>query len=369
MLHYGAFVPLNVSPAPPQVAGLTRLEEDEDVTDPNQAWKRSLTANATDSNSATSFQSPTVPNRAGRSSAPGRSSSLAPEADEDTDSYARASFEDAPAMPRRGVSPLLVGLLALTALAEAVGLYLFWNGQLKPKQDNKPTTPAQTVEIKPTDKPLIYKNPVLLYTKPNLWEGVLQVMPDGRLLVVNSKNQEIAVSPGGTATPLPLTDIQVPALLKPVIRRDGTLKPVPIYLAIAMDANGYRYELNTQTKAIDKYNPSGILVLAGIGKGKLKTPANLAVDKQGNLYVIDGNRLKVIQAIPDTGQAASMPGVGAANQVDTLSTTTGQGAAGGAFIKRVEKRNDPRTNAAYAPNQNHRASLCVCLRTDENLNL
>ena len=312
VLHYGVFVPLTANPAASLPAGLSRgldedrfekdrfeedgFEEDEDVTDPNQAWKRSLNG--------------------GRSNTPARSSGHSPELNGDADRYARASFEDIPVPARRGVSPILAGLLALTALAEAVGLYLFWNGQIKPRPAAKTNAIAPVTETKPTDKPLTYKNPVVIYTKPNLWEGVLQVMPDDRLLVVDSRNQEWAVTSGGTATPLPPSDIRVPALLRPTLRKDDTLKPVPTYPAIAIDASGFRYELNVRTKAIDKYDPSGTPLLTDIGKGQLKTPANLAVDKRGNLYVIDNNQLKLIQAIPDTGQAAPAPHVNAATTPD-----------------------------------------------------
>jgi serine/threonine protein phosphatase PrpC len=322
-LHYGGFVPLTASPTTPLVAG---VDEDEDVTDPNQAWKRSLTASPSSAISS---------NRASRSSASARSSSLAPEVDEDADRYARDSFEDASVIARSGVSPLLVGLLVLTALAEAIGLYLFWSGQIKPRYDSKINAPTQTMDAKPTDKPLTYKNPVAIYTKPNLWEGVLQVMPDGRLLVVDSKNHEFAVTSGGTVDPLPQTDIRVPALLRPTLRGDKTLKPVPIYPAIAIDASGYRYELNTGTKAIDKYDLSGTPLLTDIGKGKLRAPANLAVDKRGNLYVIDGNQLKLIEAIPDTGEAASSTRSGAANHADTPPAATGQGSADGTAGKAI----------------------------------
>ena len=335
VLHYGAFVPLAANPAAPHAERLAegvnaRLDEDEDVTDPNQAWKRSLTAgsarSASSSHSSGSTNGSSLPNT-------DRRSTRSPEVNEEADRYARASFEDAPATIRRGVSPVLAGLLALAALAEAVALYLFWNGQIKPRHAVSVNAPTPTVETKPTDRPLTYKNPVVIYGKPNLWEGVLQVMPDDKVLVVDNKNQEWAITSGGTATPLPPTDIRVPALLKPTLRQDNTLKPVPSYPAIAMDASGYRYELNIRTKAIDKYYPSGTPLLTDIGKGLLKTPANLAVDKRGNLYTIDGNRLKIIQAVPDTGQPAPAPHTDMETSPNTPPAAAEQGAADGAAGK------------------------------------
>ena len=319
VLHHGAFVPLTANPAAPHAEQLAegssaRVDEDEDVTDPNQAWKRSLTAgsvrSASSSHSSGSSGGSSLSNAA-------RRSHRSPEVNEEADRYARASFEDSPVTVRRGMSPLLAVLLALIALAEAIGLYLFWNGQIKLRHAVRANAPTPIVEAKPTDRPLAYKNPVVIYAKPTLWEGVLQVMPDDKVLVVDNKNQEWAITSGGTATPLPPSDIRVPALLKPTLRGDNTPKPVPTYPAIAMDASGCRYELNTRTKAIDKYDPSGAPLLTDIGKGLLQTPANLAVDKRGNLYTIDGNRLKIIQAVPDTGQSAPAPHASIGTSPDT----------------------------------------------------
>ncbi len=86
---------------------------------------------------------------------------------------------------------------------------------------------------------------------------------------------------------------------------DGSIKPPPIVPMLAVDVSGNRYELNPATRAIDKYDPSGVIQVHSIAQGALQLPTNLTVDKSGNIYVIDNHILKKITAVPDTGQAAN----------------------------------------------------------------
>ena len=312
--HYGAFTPLRsgnstLLPEIPEEAEAP--DEDEDITDPNQAWKQSLGSK----NQSSNYMAATSPaadradsnRRSGRTGIiSGRSTDW--EETDDKTRFAREAFANELPPARRGISPLFFGLLLLVALGEAAMLFMFWSGQLKPRQQPKPDVLQPQAVGKPTDKPLSYRNPVVLYAKPDLWEGILQVMPDGRLLVATSQGQELAITSRGTATPLLHTDIAPPPFARPTRREDGSIVPVRIVPAIAIDASGYRYELNPKTKAFDKYDPSGTLLLPDIGKGLLKAPANVAVDKKGNLYVIDGHRLKCLQAFSDNGPSSLPPG-------------------------------------------------------------
>ena len=61
------------------------------------------------------------------------------------------------AVPRRGVSPLLFGLLLLAALAEGAGLFLFWTGKIQPKTPCAQA--AAACRLDPTDNPLAYRTP------------------------------------------------------------------------------------------------------------------------------------------------------------------------------------------------------------------
>ena len=57
--------------------------------------------------------------------------------------------------------------------------------------------------------------------------------------------------------------------------------------------------VSRRDKEIYKFNPSGTRIHR-IGKGELKSPESIAVDGKGNIYVVDGGRLKKIPARPPT---------------------------------------------------------------------
>lgn len=290
-LHYGAFTPLETATSTREPLN-SNWQEEEDVTDPNQAWKRSLS-------SGRSTQREALDEREDRYASP-----------------VRDRYSVDVAVPRRGVSPLMFGLVLLTALAEGVGLYLIWAGKIPTKI---PAPKPPPVAVRPTDKPLAYEHPLPLYWHLPLWEGALHLMPDGRLLVITTKGQELAISPDGTASivgnaaaiPLPLT--------QPVKRLDGSLKPASISPFVTVDASGNRYELNPITRAIDKYDAAGVMQAHNIGRRALQAPSSLAVDNSGNLYVIDTHVLKKFVAVPDTGQAAN---TSSSAPAPTISTPT-----------------------------------------------
>ncbi len=174
-LHYGAFTPLDTATSAREpMADAWEESENEDVTDPNQVWKRSLGSGRTSQREA--------PEEAEERYVSGSRHS------------ARLEYAGGVATPRRGVSPLLFGLLLLAALAEGAGLYLFWTGKLQPR-NAAPKPPPVAVE--PTSKPLAYGKPALLYGRSPLWEGALHVLPDGKLLVVTINGDVLAITASG----------------------------------------------------------------------------------------------------------------------------------------------------------------------------
>ena len=309
VLHYGAFVPRSgqsVSALPRAAHALNRdrarsapddSRDDEDVTDPNQAWKRSLSS----AHSAGEYEESRT--RADRNDAGGayREDTAGGEA-----RYARSSrqfHENAPAVSRTGISAGLFGLVLLAAIGEAIALSLFWAGRWKPRP--APVI-APPVILKPTDKPLMYPGITTIPTRKALWNGLLQVTPDDRLLVMTQSGRKLLVTPGGGITEMPDAPVKLPPA-PPPSKPDGLVIYISVPPAVTYDASGYRYELNPATLAIDKFDPSGTPLIANIGKGQLTAPAGLAVDTSGSLYVIDNHHLKRIAAVPDVGQPTPPP--------------------------------------------------------------
>lgn len=280
--------------------------DEEDVTDPNQVWKRSLQ----------SFDKFDKSDRSDR-----HPDSLTQALSRSRQERERAAMEWEKGRRPSGVSPLLFGLIALVALGEAVFLGMLFAGVVRlPNRAPAPVPAIKPLAFRATDGPLKYEPPVRISTRKDLWEGLLLAMPDGRLLVMTAQGDELAITPGGTVAKLPRTSARPPASVgetqargKTSHRQTGestesagaTISNKTARLAVALDASGNRYELNPTTRAIDKYDPSGTSLLPGIGKGKLKFPVNLTVDSSGDLYVIDNCQLMRLHAVPDTGTSST----------------------------------------------------------------
>ncbi len=302
VMHYGAFAPRHAASALPPLSiaepiGIIGASGGDDITDRNQAWKQKLPSAA-----ARAFENgpeaQTGANHAGRQ--------YRDNIQDGEDGYARSSrrfHEAAQTAPRRGVSGLLFGLVLLAAIGEGIALSLFWAGHFKAR----PLAVAPpAIVVKPTDRPLTYPLVKLIYAKKPLWDGLLQIAPDDRLLVVTRDGQKLLVTHGGTATELGDPNTKLPPA---VAVHDAESIPFakPVLPAVAFDASGCRYELNPVTKSIDKYDASGAPLLANIGKQLLHSPAGIAVDKSGSIYVIDSHHLKRIESVPDVGQPAAPP--------------------------------------------------------------
>ncbi len=201
------------------------------------------------------------------------------------------TWEEAPSWPkpvrektrRSGVSPWLPAILAIIAIAEGIGLIGLW----REKQHREAVRPPPPIPPR-TAFALFYGKPKLLLPQA-LLDNYLLVEPGGTLIVVEPDRTVLRVSIGGRAAPLPLS------LPVSAVAGAGTSPKIkPIYMT--EDASGNRYQTNSSTKAIDKFNLAGTRIMENIGKGALSAPASIGVDTSGNLYVIDNHHLKQIPA-------------------------------------------------------------------------
>jgi hypothetical protein len=191
--------------------------------------------------------------------------------------------------------PLLV-LLTFAVLAEAVGLGWLWQQAHRPAPAPVAPKPAPK-PTRPTDGPLLYSGPELVWKGP-LRDDILQITPEGNILVATQTGSLIQVTPQKTLAP-PLLNYDLHVSTPATALRAGKGKAAPAHggLDVTLDASGNRYEL-LPGRGIDKYDPAGAQVLAGIGKKGLQAATKLGVDASGNLYVIDQHQLKRFDAHP-----------------------------------------------------------------------
>lgn len=126
-----------------------------------------------------------------------------------------------------------------------------------------------------------YEMPVSLSHVP-LQGGVLLLDEQGFIHVVDNEGRLLKLDSSGAI----VHSLEAKDLLKS--KSTGTV------FTIATDAQGNLYISDAVTKRIAKFAPDG-LFLRAIGEGKLIAPEALAVDKEGNIFIIDGGRLKVIR--------------------------------------------------------------------------
>lgn len=254
VLRYGAFTPLTAT--------------EEESTDPDAEWRKAPPI-------------PLEPPRAVRTSTP---------------SHER---------PRP-----LVALLAVVALAEAVALGWLWQQAHHPPPA-LPITKPPAPTVRATDAPLTYGE-LHLIAKGPFRNDVLQILPNGDLLVATAKDTLVLLTPEGAQGPLLRNDgLHVATAAEPT-PSSGKQKATAGRLDIAVDASGNRYQL-LPGRGIDKFDAAGTQILAGLGKGAKKVkglvaPTRIAVDGSGNLYVLDDHQLKRFDAHP---KAAPTPAPGA----------------------------------------------------------
>jgi hypothetical protein len=314
VLRYGEFTPLATASRIP--AARPEREEEEEDTDPTAEWRTARRQNGS---------------RARTTSLPEPIAS----ADEDEEAYADDSYEDdeeayeesryernrtavRQAEGGVGLATILCLVLLLVAIAEGIALYLaLTNRKITPPViTNVPVQDEETFSL-PTDKPLNYGLTETLSKSP-LRDDFLLVEASQSVLVVAEDGKLLRITRKGKVAPLPGPPLPAPSKTEtaPYSRRHENPKPAPPP-HVTVDNSGNAYRVNPATKCIEKYDTRGTRVAADIGKGSLTAPAALAVDKYGNLFVIDAHRLKKIQAI----DALNRP-------VEENPTTSAPGGAG-----------------------------------------
>lgn len=257
VMHYGPFTRFSPSIASEQ-SDLMETDSEEEETDPEALWRRAT-------------EEARVPGDAGR---PGE----------------RRMVRRTP-IGRLG-AVLLVLLLGVSA---AAGYGLYRAQQRITELERRPVVVPPPP--RPTDGPLFYGKPKPVLEIPVL-EAPLVVDADGAVLVVTMSRKVIRISPRGEVTVLPTAshfpDISGDPQRAATRSRTRERPRAPVYMAL--DPSGNRYQTDPVDRVIDKYNAAGARVLHDIGKGSLTAPASLGVDPLGSLYVIDGNRLKKIEA-------------------------------------------------------------------------
>ena len=142
-------------------------------------------------------------------------------------------------------------------------------------------------------------------SQPELRPDPLRIDSEGYLIAVGQDGAVLRISPFGLTTAFPGSPAEA-STERPGHKPGAGASPKSrIYMAI--DASGYRYQTDAKQLAIQKVSPAGTRVAAAIGRGSLDAPADLVVDRDGNIYVIDNHMLKRIPVItpPTTRSGAS----------------------------------------------------------------
>ena len=169
-----------------------------------------------------------------------------------------------------GVLGLIIGLAA-----GMCGGYWILPKYIKPR-------PVETVSTQPSLASVEYEDPVSLLHTP------LQ----GRLLVPGRRGGVYVVDLQGR-----LMHVDASGAVTQTLPEHPSLKPVtsPASAVVASDRQGNLYMSDPAGKRIVKFDGNG-LFLKAIGLGKLYRPEALSVDRDGNIFVIDNGRLKIIRA-------------------------------------------------------------------------
>lgn len=266
VMRYGNFVP--------QEASNLELDLDsEPDTDPEQIWREQTSVQAKNGRTGES-------DREYRPGLP-----LREEAPRDAHSGARTRAGKT--LP--GYAQVLIGILALAAIAEGVLLY----------QALHPRTPAPVPAVvsRPTDSPMRY-DPVRTLSKTPFQSDFLLINPLGNPVAATQDGTLTMVTPDGQSHKQGTLFPQLPAEKLPAGQPPRKPTPAKPHADITMDTSGNIYSIDPQTKCIETYNSAGTRTNQDLGKGKLIAPTRLAVSASGNIYVIDDNHLKVIYAHP-----------------------------------------------------------------------
>ena len=160
-----------------------------------------------------------------------------------------------------------------------------------------------------TDKDLIYFDPVVVYDKP-VRDDVLLINSFDEIVVAGADGKLIGITPPDPNKPEKGLDLNAQPFhfrtlpdppLPPSPKTETAVKSKPAIL-VAFDPSLNRYQNDPDTKCIFKYDSSGIRKLTNIGLKRVIALTRMVVDKQGDVYIIDGHELKRIQAHESTDQ-------------------------------------------------------------------
>ncbi len=292
VLRCGSFIPL--APLP----DFESEHEDEDPTDTHQNWRNALRP-PEGQKRGTAEQEWPIPQTG------------------------RASGEALQPVKSSRIHPAITFVLLTIAIAEGILLSSLWLNRHPAPAENRLPPSVPTASSIPTR--LVYDKPIVIYTQLPLWGGCLQIEPGGNLLVVGilrsdssdteqkpvgRNGQILRLTPGGASLSVVTNGFELPPQPGREKRGDGSLKPPKAPIAspvLVLDSVGNRYQLLPTKKVIEKYSPDGVRVNDDIGSGFMTAPVNIAVDKQGSIYVIDNLQLKKITAREPASIPVSLP--------------------------------------------------------------
>jgi len=203
---------------------------------------------------------------------------------------------------------MLTGLLAVLSLGAAIwfGSLLIHNGyhfQSAPPFAVKAIPSAPPVPKLPDAAHVAYASPVVLYAMP-VRGDLLAVSPkDGSVTVASLSGAVLSLSPDGKQVHYKYT---LPAVHAKAPAPPGALGANGATVHMASDPQGNLYVSDALAKTVTKYQPNGI-ALGLVSHLSLTNPQSIAAAADGTIYLVDGERLKVLHAKPSTTPLPPIP--------------------------------------------------------------
>jgi serine/threonine protein phosphatase PrpC len=188
-----------------------------------------------------------------------------------------------PARARRAALPRWRLIAGLLGIALAVWLAV-WLVRRPPGREPPPASPSRPPASSVVTSVQVVHGPL---------RALSQVLLDAAPLAVSATGDVYAVTRAGRAVRLPAnggTPVDMGFPTRP--------KPASGAMMWAADPWGHLYVVSRTDRCVYRYARSGTRV-GVIGRGELKAPDSIAVDHDGNLYVIDAGILKVAPARRD----------------------------------------------------------------------
>ena len=321
-LRYGEFTPPKGVTLAPET--IIPAETEDDPTDERVEWRKSARQSNMDREPA-AFAAPLF-------AAP----SFAPDDEDDEEDSependytepaprrrrsrkrGRSAAEEEEILARKGgfaTAVILTLLGLLMAVSIALGIALKYRTVILPPErkvfvsPNGPTGGNNGLEIR-TDKNLLYLDPVEIYHGP-VRDDVLQITDFGQILVATPEGRLLSLTPPDQAK---ANNQQKPedADFKVAKLPDPTLPPAPkpgrdakpgYPICVAFDASMNRYENDSASHNIFKYDSSGTRKRSDIGMARVMAPTRMLVDARGDIFLIDGHKIKRIVSYESSEQ-------------------------------------------------------------------